>query len=201
MASGILDPHTYPAWAEDTIKIMSARVPIDVCDRIKFEGQILPKLEGTGPLHNNQTGDRYFDPTIRAVSVRFFEFGWTHDLMKALLRETNDSDEKWKYIVTDLDPVQYCIYDKNDFFEWHSDLRLVRSPIRKVSLVIQLSEPTDHTGGAFEFNVGGQIWQPEAFKPKGSVIVFTSTMLHRVNPIKSGTRHSLTAWFKGPPLR
>jgi len=190
-----------PLWSRDVVKIFPSLIPPDVCERLIAEGRAKPVMEGTGPLHNQQTGDRYFNPAIRVVFVSWFETdSWAADLVKGVLAKAND-DDAWGYVVTDMDPVQFCHYDRNCFFEWHADLRNVRAPIRKVSVVIQLDKPDAYEGGMFEFQQDGDIWQPEEFRPQGSAVVFTSSMLHRVNPIKSGTRHSLTAWFKGPPLR
>ena len=34
----------------------------------------------------------------------------------------------------------------------------------------------------------------------GSVIVFLSSMEHRVAPVTKGTRYSVVCWFLGPPF-
>ena len=97
----------------------------------------------------------------------------------------------------------YAIYRRNDFFEWHKDmLRIRKSVIRKISVVLQLVSPENYRGGRLEFldNDFG-VFVPESFAAQGSVAVFASLLKHRVTPLKEGERRSLTAWFKGPPFR
>ena len=57
-------------------------------------------------------------------------------------------------------------------------------------------------GGAFEFasyNKEECVITPiEA--SSGSVIVFPSSVEHRVSPVTKGTRYSLVTWFVGPPF-
>ncbi len=188
---------TAPEWAEDIVAIFPGAVPADLCSRIVSEG--LARPFGPGPLHNTKTGARYFDPTVRAVQVSWFEGGWIADFMRGLLARAND---EWGYVVTGMDPVQFARYGKHDFFEWHSDFRFVRrGPIRKLSVVVQLDPPGAYRGGELAFSRDGSTWAPETFRPQGSVAVFASLINHRVTPVKEGERRSLTAWFTGPPFR
>ena len=52
----------------------------------------------------------------------------------------------------------------------------------------------DYEGGEFEFFLDDIQIKNEI----GTVIVFPSYFLHRVNPVTKGTRYSLVAWFRGP---
>jgi PKHD-type hydroxylase len=78
--------------------------------------------------------------------------------------------------------------------------------LRKLSVVISLSDPKDYEGGDFEFQFRGSDDPtltkivPE-IKPKGSVLVFPSYIWHRVKPITKGLRYSLVAWVRGNPYR
>jgi PKHD-type hydroxylase len=110
---------------------------------------------------------------------------------------------EWGFELNDADHMQYAVYRRHDFFEWHKDMLRARcGPIRKVSVVLQLSAPELYRGGRLQFldNDFGRL-SPDAFVPRGSVAVFSSLLKHRVTPIKDGERRSLTAWFKGPPFR
>jgi PKHD-type hydroxylase len=70
---------------------------------------------------------------------------------------------------------------------------------RKISVVVQLSDPSDYTGGELNLNGGnGIITAP---KEKNTVIIFPSFVLHRVTPVLTGIRKSLVTWVAGPPLR
>ncbi len=86
-------------------------------------------------------------------------------------------------------------------YDWHQDVWLEspRPYDRKLSLVLQLSDPADYQGGAFEF-FGLQ--QPAAtFAPRGSLLIFPSFLQHRVLPVTKGLRRSLVSWVEGPRWR
>ena len=188
-----------PAWATDRLHVFSAAVPAEVCDRIIACGDA--RTLERGPLHNNLTNERFYDAHVRMTSIGWLpERDWIFELVKGFADRVNDA---WGFELNDADHMQYAVYRRNDFFEWHKDMLRVRNgPIRKVSVVLQLSAPEQYRGGRLQFlddDFGS--FTPEAFVPQGSVAVFASLLKHRVTPIKDGERRSLTAWFKGPPFR
>ena len=85
-------------------------------------------------------------------------------------------------------------------FGWHSDIGAgTWAARRKLTIVVQLSQPQDYDGGALE------IW-PDASvvtapKARGLATIFPSFQLHRVTPVTAGTRWSLTLWSHGPAFR
>lgn len=86
-------------------------------------------------------------------------------------------------------------------YDWHQDVWLESSrPFdRKLSVVVQLSDPEDYEGGAFEFFC---VQQPGAsFAPRGSMLIFPSFLQHRVLPVTWGVRRSLVTWVEGPRWR
>lgn len=71
--------------------------------------------------------------------------------------------------------------------------------IRKLSISIQLSDPSEYEGGDFNFHFSDI---PEtAERELGNAIIFPSYMLHEVTPVTSGTRYSLVAWVTGKPFK
>lgn len=87
-----------------------------------------------------------------------------------------------------------------DFYDWHIDIGASGATItRKLSLVLQLSNPLDYDGGRLEVNMGGDIVAQPA--EQGALIAFPSFALHRVTPVLSGVRHSLAMWVHGPAFR
>jgi PKHD-type hydroxylase len=81
-------------------------------------------------------------------------------------------------------------------YDWHHDVDLNNNTVfdRKLSLTVQLSDPSDYDGGDFQF---AEVENPNG-KAMGSVLVFPSYLQHRVLPVTRGTRRSLVAWFSGP---
>jgi len=88
---------------------------------------------------------------------------------------------------------QVASYDaaKAGHFAWHSDIgHGPEAGKRKLTLVLQLSNPDTYDGGDLEIQPSAQILS--ANRAQGSVSVFPSFALHQVTPVKRGIRRSLT---------
>lgn len=102
---------------------------------------------------------------------------------------------------------QFTCYDsKGAFYDWHQDGLEGELASRKLSMVVQLSAPSDYRGGELELfslacEPGLQEAWAEELRVQGTVIVFPAFEFHRVTPIKSGRRYSLVCWIGGPPFR
>lgn len=70
---------------------------------------------------------------------------------------------------------------------------------RKLSLVVQLSDPEDYEGGELEIQIDQDPFQIK--KQQGFVTAFPSYVLHGVKPVTKGTRYSLVAWITGPAFK
>jgi PKHD-type hydroxylase len=102
--------------------------------------------------------------------------------------------------------IQYTTYHGSDsgFYDWHRDNVWKKEGYydRKISLIIQLTDPSEYEGGNFEFEIGGVgTVSPEGFKKKGSIIAFPSFMKHRVTEVTKGKRNSIVSWIQGPHFR
>jgi PKHD-type hydroxylase len=76
---------------------------------------------------------------------------------------------------------------------------MINNSPRKLSMVLQLSDPSEYDGGDLEFYVQSEPIKAE--KKKGIVYVFPSWVLHRVTPVTRGTRRSLVMWIAGPKFK
>jgi PKHD-type hydroxylase len=97
------------------------------------------------------------------------------------------------------EPMQLTNYNSEDLgtYDWHVDRG--PGPTRKLSLVLQLSNPEDYVGGELHL-----LCNPESTlinKKRGLIVVFPSYVLHKVTPVTSGTRQTLVTWFSGPNFR
>jgi len=71
--------------------------------------------------------------------------------------------------------------------------------VRKLSLSVQLSDPSSYEGGDFVLYDGEEpIVLP---KEQGKLITFPSYTLHEVKPVTKGERYSLVAWITGPQFK
>lgn len=98
--------------------------------------------------------------------------------------------------------MQVAWYDgrSGGHFDWHSDIGDGQlAARRKLTVVVQLSDPGDYSGGLLQTNGDGHVI--DAGRARGSATVFPSFVLHRVTPVTAGARYSLTTWVHGPAFR
>lgn len=110
------------------------------------------------------------------------------------------NSEMWNFDIWDFqDDLQYTTYYGNGgHYDWHADLGVGISN-RKLSVVLQLSNPDEYEGGDLQMNTGGSILNIP--REKGLICFFPSFVLHRVTPLSSGLRRSLVTWLCGANLR
>jgi len=70
---------------------------------------------------------------------------------------------------------------------------------RKLSLTVQLSEPSSYKGGDLLLHTGPT--PTVCPKEQGKLISFPSYILHEVKPVIKGERYSLVAWITGPQFK
>lgn len=95
---------------------------------------------------------------------------------------------------------QYTVYqgDEGGHYGWHVDTGKTVEP-RKISLTLQLSDPSAYEGGELILEAGEG--PSQAQKRRGTLVAFPSYMMHRVTPVTAGIRKSLVAWVAGPKFR
>lgn len=98
------------------------------------------------------------------------------------------------------EPLQLTNYDVSEsgMYGWHQDFGAM-SISRKLSLVLQLTDPSNYEGGNLQIMTSGQ---PQNMKKqRGLIVVFPSFQLHQVTPVTQGSRQSLVAWISGPAFK
>ena len=96
--------------------------------------------------------------------------------------------------------VSHYSADHGGFIDWHADVGGGRlAARRKLTMVVQLSDDSAYEGGSLESNSSGSI--RTASREIGTTLILPSFVLHRVRPVLSGERFSLTLWSHGPAFR
>ena len=96
---------------------------------------------------------------------------------------------------------QFTEYPKGGFYDWHMDAEVncqFEPPVRKISMTLLLSDPSEFVGGDLEFMTKGNK-PPQLLQ--GQAIFFNSLIRHRVAKVKKGIRRSLVMWFGGPSFK
>ena len=116
--------------------------------------------------------------------------------------------------------MQYTRYEEGQFYGWHNDAGIAThykpvsvsnrqdglaqdffneniELVRKLSFVMQLSDPDDYEGGNLQLldESGNSYIAP---RQRGTVILFDSRTQHRVLKVTKGIRKSIVGWTVGP---
>lgn len=114
----------------------------------------------------------------------------------------------------DGESMQYTSYKEGEYYNWHIDAGIETSfkpkenkqenfvvtnseQIRKLSFILQLSDPDDYEGGEVQLmdSDGKTFFAP---KTRGTIVIFDSRLKHRVKKVISGHRKSIVGWVVGP---
>ena len=96
--------------------------------------------------------------------------------------------------IIDQDFPQVFKYAQGDYYNMHIDLNSM-APSRKITFIINLTDPTEYEGGQIEFlNVN---IDPQVSNEQGCCFVFPSYMPYSITPVTKGTRHILVGHVHG----
>ena len=133
-------------------------------------------------------------------TVRKTKIGWTHNPLLVKLAKNYAyaaNRAAFGFNVNYIPTIQFGEYSKGSFYDWHHDIDWTAnmSYDRKLSVVVQLSNSNNYSGGQLEFK---ETEAPSQFSTQGSIIVFPSYLQHRVTEVSEGVRYSLVCWAEGP---
>ena len=143
------------------------------------------------------------DDTIRRSETGWLELnsdsGFIYDTLGFIARQLNG-----QFFDFDLygfvEHLQYTVYrEDGGHYDWHVDRGVTSPSPRKLSLVLQLSDPDEYEGGDLQVFTSSE--PTTVVKQKGLVAAFPSFVLHRVTPVTAGTRRTLVVWLAGPRFR
>ena len=148
------------------------------------------------------SGKEKYKDELRKSSVMFIdntpENNWIYRKLADLA--INCNNERYHFDILGFhQELQLTRYSEGDFFDWHLDFGAGGSSVRKLSMTIQLSDPSEYEGGDLQFMINQNI--VTAPREKGTIVIFPSFIQHRVTPITKGTRQSIVGWVSGPPYR
>jgi hypothetical protein len=110
------------------------------------------------------------------------------------------NQQVWNYNITNIEQSEYLKYDINGKYESHIDTFLnyeQTDKTRKLTCLTFLND--DFEGGKLYLQVGNEKMYPP--QKKGHMIVFPSFLLHGVEPVTKGVRHSVVTWAQGPSFK
>lgn len=117
---------------------------------------------------------------------------WIYQRLAAVVREANE--KAYRFRLDDFMTVTVLEYSPDGYFDWHLDIGSGVFAARKLSLVTFLTPPEDYEGGELRFMDGGAPLR----LAQGSTVIFPSYLMHKVEPVTRGNRHTLVSWVHGP---
>lgn len=124
------------------------------------------------------------------------EFGWAYERVALVVAKVNFYHYRYSlnYIAGKMQLGNYKAKNKGKY-DWHTDNGY--DAMRKLSFIMQLSNPDEYKGGEVQIKTGPKKHGPLP-NNRGDMIIFPSHVLHRVTPVEKGDRQSLVAWISGP---
>ena len=145
---------------------------------------------------------------------------WLGGFLWHYIERANRENFLYNLRCIDGESMQYTRYGEGQFYGWHNDAGLAgqykpvsfgnRSEgiaqdylnenvemVRKLSFVLQLSDPDSYEGGNLQLldEAGKSYFAP---RKRGTVVLFDSRTMHRVTKVRSGLRKSIVGWTVGP---
>ena len=177
----------------------------ETCERILNDAKDIPiqeALVGTNQTTHLNTDSRR--SKIRFIYAGDWRFNYVFDeLWKMALSANNDF---FNLHISRLNFIQLAEYDasyQGEYKEHHDVFWLNGDPFyhRKLSCIIQLSDPNTYDGGDLEITDAETAPNVNDMRQQGTGIFFPSLIRHKANPVTKGTRYSIAAWFDGPKWR
>jgi PKHD-type hydroxylase len=124
----------------------------------------------------------------------------TYEEMEEVVKEALRSNSLFKMVARPktITPIIFSRYKEGMYYGLHTDNAIMgdeENLIRTdLSMTLFLSPPSSYEGGelVFETTQGQEAFKLEA----GSMIVYPTTTLHRVEPIRKGVRLAAVAWVQ-----
>lgn len=155
-----------------------------------------PKLGFDGNSENNNR---------RKSKIRFLYrdkgFDWLFDQITMAYLQAND--QFFGFHLSGFQFLQVAEYESTDRGEYqrHQDVFWLNgqdTKHRKLSGIIQLTDPNEYQGGDFQIYDVTQDPPANKIKEQGTFILFPSFLYHAALPVTSGTRFSIAVWVEGP---
>lgn len=175
-----------------------------MCEKIIRDVEVLPIQDAAVGVGEKT---EVVNTNVRRTKIRFIYAGdWRFQYIFDIFWKTaiSANNDFFQFNISRLNYLQFAEYNSNQLAEYkaHHDVFWMNDdPVyhRKLSAIIQLSDPKDYEGGNFEIvdsSVGTRP-PPEDVRSQGTIFYIPSFVTHRVTPVTSGIRYSLVAWFDG----
>lgn len=181
-SNGGWEPTYFPSAIENVLTPQMCEETIRIALEIGFEPSLIYPGTGSGNVAEDRVSESVWIPPDRFPEL----YRIVGDTLKAM------NEKLYRFSIYGMNPIQIIRYEVGSFFRSHCDIAGGDSARRKISLIVQLSDPADYEGGDLAF-----FEELDVPRARGFGCVFPSWCMHRVEKVTKGTRYSLAAWAKG----
>jgi PKHD-type hydroxylase len=146
-----------------------------------------------------KNGQQQLSQKIRSSFTSWINLNDVPDILQKInffVDEINNIN--WRFKINYLGESSIVSYlNPKDNYNWHTDWNSsVSSCNRKISVLIQLSDPSNYQGCRLQIKMGK--YSNHSFTNElGSILIFPSFLLHRATKLISGERDVLVMWYHG----
>ena len=187
---------------------------VDIIERdvsLKFDEQMGDsRLQGDSLNKEKRNSQNAWIPTNH----------WLGGFLWHYIERANRENFLYDLRCIDGESMQYTRYSEGQFYGWHNDAGITTQYkpvaignreqgraqdfmnenlelVRKLSFAMQLSDPDDYEGGNVQLldEMGNPYFVP---RKRGTIVLFDSRTMHRVQKVKKGVRKSIVGWTVGP---
>jgi PKHD-type hydroxylase len=162
-----------------------------------------PAQDATLGASGERSDSQYRRSKIRFIRPDDIQLGFLFDLLWKQSLKAND--DWFGFHLSKIDYLQVAEYngDQKGEYKPHHDVFYINGTEyhRKLSAIIQLSDPATYIGGSFEMYDTSSNPPADKIKEQGCAIFFPSFVRHAALPVTQGTRYSIAAWIDGPHWR
>ena len=133
----------------------------------------------------------YVDERYLKSNRAVIEFDWLTDRLTEVFHETND--RIWQFDLDGKVSTRVARYVPGEFFGPHIDLGGELGFNRKLTMSVQLSDPSEYHGGFLAL----QYVDTDAATAQGSGTMYPTFVPHKVTEVTQGVRYSLITWIDG----
>ena len=119
-----------------------------------------------------------------------------NNALSKLLLKTLTAESRLVYmLIKSLSQFYFLWYNEGSFYNWHLDNYPECGGVKAdMSMTIWLNDPDEYEGGELIVKVGNQ---ETVHKPKkGTALIYSTGLLHKVNPVTKGDRKVAVAWYE-----
>jgi PKHD-type hydroxylase len=183
------------------------------CDKIIDDSKNIEFFQGeVGVNRYEHSSTQKVDNNIRRSKIKFIQennknFAW---MFEKLWHYAHHANRNFRFDINNLEFVQIAEYDQEykGCYVTHADVfwfQPEKHYSRKLSCTLQLSDPSEYSGGDFLLEHLDGVYptpsEKKQMRGRGTGIFFPSFINHSVKEVTRGRRYSITAWFEGPKWR